>query len=417
MIVVITVVELYQNRGALSLRVGHKLVLGQIGNVLSLFREGLTRKTPKALPRPGKVSLRVDWNNGCFLQASRRLKIDIEGCLVWGAGVVHGKPSRAATRRTLAHNMDLFRSFNADKLRLKLKLAETRIELVKNKKTNEIKKQKIEIATLLKNNQEELARIRTEHLVCDDFRIEVLGIVGLLCALLKERTKLLENSKEIPFDMKESCVTLVFAADRVAEIPELADIKQQLLLKFKRELVAWLGTEESAKANVNERVFKKLGIQPPNAFIVTSYMKYIAQDAGVDWEPKEDFSLRTDLPSAAPRGNTVNPGEGSGIATPYLVNDGFLGSGNQDGGDFTVPKMFDDKKQSSNPTNVFEFNPSSSKPPPAAPGGGMGGVRPKPPPSSFLSPSASAPSSHGGNDGVPDFDELTARFNALKGKD
>lgn len=327
--------------------------------------------------------------------------------------------------------MDLFRSFDADKLRLKLKLAETRIELVKNKKTNEIKKQKIEIATLLKNNQEELARIRTEHLVCDDFRIEVLGIVGLLCALLKERTKLLENSKEIPFDMKESCATLVFAADRVSEIPELSDIKHQLQLKFRRELLAWLGTEDSARANVNERVFKKLGVQPPNAFIVTSYMKYIAQDSGVEWEPKEDFSLRTDLPSAAPRGNTVSPGQGSGIATPYLVNDGYLGGGGggkgggkggkggDDDGDFTVPKMFEDKKQTSpNQTNVFEFNPSSSAsmrpapampPPPAAPG-----ARPVPPPASFLSPSAPP---HGGGGGVPDFDELTARFNALKGKD
>jgi hypothetical protein len=224
--------------------------------------------------------------------------------------------------------MDLFRRFDESKLKLKLKLAEARIELLKNKKTNQIKKQKLEIANLLReNNQEELARIRTEHIVREDFNIEVLGILGLLCALVKERTKLLEASPSIPYDMKESCVTLVYAADRVTDIPELIDIKQQLMLKYKKELTSWMLTEEKTKENVNERVFEKLSVKPPNAFIVTQYMKHIAEENNVPWSPSDDFAMsRFDQPSVAPSGQSITAGMGSGIKAPYYVSDGSLSS-------------------------------------------------------------------------------------------
>ena len=83
--------------------------------------------------------------------------------------------------------MSWFASFDPAKLRLKLKVAATRITLTINNKTNEIKKQKQEIANLLKagNKQIEFARIRTEHLVREDWNVEVLEIIGLLAALVQ----------------------------------------------------------------------------------------------------------------------------------------------------------------------------------------------------------------------------------------
>lgn len=87
--------------------------------------------------------------------------------------------------------MSWFASFDAAKLRLKLKIAATRITLTINNKTNEIKKQKQEIANLLKtgNKQIEFARIRTEHLVREDWNVEVLEIIGLLAALVQVKKK------------------------------------------------------------------------------------------------------------------------------------------------------------------------------------------------------------------------------------
>lgn len=48
-----------------------------------------------------------------------------------------------------------------------------RINLTINKKTAAVKYQKIEIAKLLQENKEEKARIKVEHVIREDFLIEV----------------------------------------------------------------------------------------------------------------------------------------------------------------------------------------------------------------------------------------------------
>ena len=243
------------------------------------------------------------------------------------------------------------------------------MELLKNKKKNLITKQKVEIANLLRNKEEELARIRTEHIVVEDFFIEVLDILGLLCALLEERSKLLESSETIPYDMRESIMTLAYASDRIHEIPELVEIKSILALKFGKDIKATLHSDSGIKENVNERVLEKLSIKPPNGFIVTSYMKHIAEDNGLDWEPKPDIA-KFDLPAPSPTGLSVAPGSGSGIKAPYVVTNGALssvptpqikvdpmfptsntGNENNDGGSsLSIPPMFADNSLSSSAT-------------------------------------------------------------------
>ena len=352
--------------------------------------------------------------------------------------------------------MNLFRSFSVEDLRLNLKLAETRIEQLKNKKTNQLKKQRQEIVSLLRDNkQEELARIRTEHMVREDFNIEVLGIIGLLCALLRERTKLLEASASIPYDMKECCTTLVYAADRINDVPELSKIKSQLMLKFKKELMSWLATEELVRENVNERVYEKLSPKPPNAFIVTSYMKHLAEENGLDWRPKEDFAnTRFDQPPAAPTGASILPGAGTGIRTPYYVTDGSLsgtavepmfktlGGVGDGGGGAGVPLMKASSPPSSGAVSSMFDNPAAA-PLPARPASGAGGLgsatlaaaaaskrkdeaaaKAKQPDFLVLGAEDESTGRHNlfppaapvtNNAGaVPDFDELQARFEALK---
>ena len=47
------------------------------------------------------------------------------------------------------------------------------------------------------------------------------AVLALFVELLKERAQLIENSKEMPLDMSEAISSLVFAADRIADLPEL----------------------------------------------------------------------------------------------------------------------------------------------------------------------------------------------------
>jgi len=62
-----------------------------------------------------------------------------------------------------------------------LKLAVNRIKLLKNKKDNNIKNQKREIAELLKCGKDESGRIKVENVIRDDFIIEAYEIIELFC--------------------------------------------------------------------------------------------------------------------------------------------------------------------------------------------------------------------------------------------
>lgn len=368
--------------------------------------------------------------------------------------ILYTKTSRYFARSKPApfkqKKMDLFRRFDVSKLRTHLNLAETRIDLMKNKKTNELKKQKVEIATLLQSGEEELARIRAEHMVREDFNIEVFGILGLLCALMRERVKLLETSANIPYDMKESCTTIVYAAQRV-DIPELNVVRDQLMLKFKKELQGWMSTEEKLKENVNERVFDKLSVKPPNAYVVTRYMQAIADEYNIPWSPDEsDPSLnRFDQPAAAPTGASITAGAGSGIRTPYYVTDGSLspvpnqgvveplfskpgagggggakgGGGGSGGG--VVPSLFADSPgqpaagdtvpslgsaslnaAAASKKKVEQTKPASAATSAASSASASAGAGPDLfPPAAPVTTNANA---------VPGYDELAARFEALK---
>ena len=61
------------------------------------------------------------------------------------------------------------------------------MQQLNNKKDNEIKKQKKEIAMLLRNGKEEKARIKVEHVIRDDFTMEANELIELLCETVVAR--------------------------------------------------------------------------------------------------------------------------------------------------------------------------------------------------------------------------------------
>jgi vacuolar protein sorting-associated protein IST1 len=98
-----------------------------------------------------------------------------------------------------------------------------RIQLLKNKKTVHSKQQKREIATLLSNKKEEMARIRVEHIIRDDFNIEALELIEMLCELVYERISLITKDRTCPPEMLSAVCSLMWAAGQI-DIEELKDV-------------------------------------------------------------------------------------------------------------------------------------------------------------------------------------------------
>ncbi|ETP50223.1 hypothetical protein F442_04391 [Phytophthora nicotianae P10297] len=320
--------------------------------------------------------------------------------------------------------------FNVNKLKPNLKMAVHRIGIVKNKKANAALAQRREVGRLLADGKEEKARIRVEGIIRDDFTMEGYEILELLCELLAERANLIKTEADCPYDMREAVCTLIWAASRT-EIPELAEVKKQLTKKYGQDFEA--AAIRNVDGCVNERVIQKLSVQPPSAFLVVNYMKEIAKEFKVDWEPDEAEVTDPLAPIPAPTGATVTSGAvsgpefaalyasapPSGNTPPYLPNvptseaaappplEASLSRRSVNTYTNQPTHYYSDTSFQPSSTQQYDDAPTHPAQSYSAPAPYM--ENPPPPPNA-----ASAPAPTASNGGIPDFDELTARFERLR---
>jgi len=359
--------------------------------------------------------------------------------------------------------LGFFGGFNSHKLKSNLKMASQRITLVNNKMDNMVKRRKKDIAKLLESGKEEKARILVEHVIRDDFTMEAHELIELLCETCVARLSLLCAEKQCPFDMVQTVSTLIYVARRV-QIPELIEIRKQLIKKYGKEFAQ--RAERNVDSCVNERIIQKLSVQPPNAFLVVNYLKSIAEQYGVVWEPTETpmdassamkpptgFSVkpapatgfenlytpstdgakpamsvpstkvsdsRSDLPHVAPIAPTTG---GTGAMVPPQFDsldkngDGVL-TRDEFNGDLKIPGGADDALPIAPVVGDTESDLLPMPPHGPSGDGNSTGLPPPPPTTSTTDTSTgpTAPSTTGSSD-MPDFSDLQARFNALSKDD
>ena len=160
--------------------------------------------------------------------------------------------------------------------------------------------------------------------------------------------------------------SLIYAAGRI-EVPELDRIREQLECKYGKEFVEV--NSEVGRTGVDPSLVVKLSIRTPDAKLMNQYLAAIAQIFGVAWQPPVD----PDRPLPPQTTSPVHPP----IEKPIS------------------PTINDDR------------------PPPYSPQ-----LTHIPPHSSSMDESAgpSSPTSQNAseNNGIPDFDELQRRFQALR---
>ncbi|RLN14221.1 hypothetical protein BBJ28_00009351 [Nothophytophthora sp. Chile5] len=322
--------------------------------------------------------------------------------------------------------------FNVNKLKPNLKMAVHRIGIVKNKKANAAVAQRREVARLLGDGKEEKARIRVEGIIRDDFTMEGYEILELLCELIAERANLVKSESECPYDMREAVCTLIWAASRT-EIPELVEVKKQLTKKYGQDFEA--AAIRNVDGCVNERVIQKLSVQPPSAFLVVNYMNEIAKQFKVDWEA--DVTQVTDplAPIPAPTGTTVVGAAVSGpdfaalyaSAPPpgkipsYLPNvPSGMPSGSEAAPLAPLPTSLSRRTvdtYTNQPTHFYSTSTPSSEQPSSTPFYDDGSSQSHQSAALYTDAPAGAPAAPAAAstvEGVPDFDELTARFERLR---
>ncbi|MCO5595254.1 hypothetical protein L7F22_049294 [Adiantum nelumboides] len=90
-------------------------------------------------------------------------------------------------------------------------------------------------------------------------------------------------TRECPLDLKEAVASLIFAAPRASDLPELLEVQTLFSFKYGREFVA-SAAELRPDCGVNRMIIEKLSARAPTPRVKLDLMQEIAEEFNVDWD-------------------------------------------------------------------------------------------------------------------------------------
>ncbi|XP_010551261.1 PREDICTED: IST1 homolog [Tarenaya hassleriana] len=164
-----------------------------------------------------------------------------------------------------------------------LNLAISRIKLLQNKRDMQLKHMKKEIAQFLQAGQEPIARIRVEHVVRELNLWAAYEILELFCEFVLARVPVLETQKECPRELREAISSIIFAAPRCSEVPDLLQIRNLFGSKYGKEFIM-SASELRPDSGVNRTIIEKLSPSAPSGEVKLKLLKEIAQEYNLNWD-------------------------------------------------------------------------------------------------------------------------------------
>ncbi|XP_020093007.1 IST1-like protein isoform X2 [Ananas comosus] len=165
-------------------------------------------------------------------------------------------------------------------------MATARIKLLRNKREAQVRQMRRDIAALLESRQEDTARIRVEHVIREQNIMAANEIVELFCELIAVRLPIIAKQRECPADLKEGISSLIYAAPRCSEIPELGRIRDIFEKKYGKDFVA-AASDLRPNSGVNRLLIEKLSVRKPTGEVKLKFLKEIAKQYQVDWDAAE----------------------------------------------------------------------------------------------------------------------------------
>ena len=186
-------------------------------------------------------------------------------------------------------------------------IAQTKLNLFRNKKIEIIKKKKIEIANCLKENNLDVAKAKMDSLIREEDYITAYDILSPLLEILKERVTYIITSAECPPDLRAQLDSVIYASTRL-EFEELFKLRDLIMRKYGSAYIQ--KAESNVDKLVNINLVEKLKIKPASDAFLTIRLKQLCKEKKIPFEfPSEIIS---DIPDGinnpfGPPGN--NPGD------------------------------------------------------------------------------------------------------------
>ncbi|XP_031402038.1 IST1 homolog isoform X2 [Punica granatum] len=155
--------------------------------------------------------------------------------------------------------------------------------LLQNKRDLQLKLMRKEIAQFLQAGQEAIARIRVEHVIREQNLTAAYAILELFCEFIHARIPIIESQRECPAELREAIASIIFAAPRCSDVPDLLLIKNLFMTKYGKEFVL-AAAELRPDSGVNRELIEKLSISAPSADVRLRVLKDIAREYNLDWD-------------------------------------------------------------------------------------------------------------------------------------
>ncbi|TVU10258.1 hypothetical protein EJB05_43778, partial [Eragrostis curvula] len=127
---------------------------------------------------------------------------------------------------------------------------------------------------------------QVEHVIREQNTMAANEIIELFCELIVTRLPIIAKQKECPADLKEGICSLIFAAPRCSELPELGRMRDLFEKKYGKDFVS-AAVDLRPDAAVNNLLIEKLSVQKPSGQIKLKILKEIAKEHQIDWDTAE----------------------------------------------------------------------------------------------------------------------------------
>ncbi|XAR50630.1 hypothetical protein NMG60_11005000 [Bertholletia excelsa] len=155
-------------------------------------------------------------------------------------------------------------------------LAKTRIEMIKRKRSAMQKYLKNDIAELLKNSHNSIAYGRAEGFLVELNMTECYELVEKFCGSVLNNVSSMAKHRECPEECREAVPSLMFAAARFADLPELRELRSLFAERYGNSLEAY----------VDKEFAEKLKASPPTKDEKIQLLQDIAHESGIEWDSK-----------------------------------------------------------------------------------------------------------------------------------
>ncbi|KAK9947707.1 hypothetical protein M0R45_003319 [Rubus argutus] len=168
-----------------------------------------------------------------------------------------------------------------------IRLTKTRIDVIRRKRNATQKFLKKDIADLLANGLDINAFGRAEGLTVEVMLSSCYDFVERCCDVVLKHLTVMQKQGECPDECKEAVSSLMVAAARFSDLPELRDIRQLFQERY----------ASSLEYCVNQKFVENIASKPPTLEKKIQLMKEIALEFSINWDSKA-FEQRMSTPPA-----------------------------------------------------------------------------------------------------------------------